>query len=98
MFIIWYVNINSIYLLHLHQELFTRKERPFAHVTSFSEFCDDVIDRNVRPTLPDEVPKHIRRLIKACWHGDMDKRYHVLSTASHLFSSTASTVLGVAGV
>ncbi|ELR21777.1 protein kinase domain containing protein [Acanthamoeba castellanii str. Neff] len=55
-------------------ELFTRKERPFAHVTSFSEFCDDVIDRNVRPTLPDEVPKHIRRLIKACWHGDMDKR------------------------
>jgi serine/threonine protein kinase len=55
-------------------ELFTRKERPFAHVTSFSEFCDDVIDRNVRPILPDDVPKHIRRLIKACWHGDMDKR------------------------
>jgi hypothetical protein len=64
------------------QELFTRKERPFAHVTSFSEFCDDVIDRNVRPTLPEEVPKHIRRLIKACWHGDMDKRYRPLPASS----------------
>jgi len=56
------------------QELFTRQSKPFAHVTSFAEFCDLVIDKNVRPPLNDSVPKHVRRLIKACWHGDMDKR------------------------
>jgi serine/threonine protein kinase len=55
-------------------ELFTRQSKPFAHVTSFAEFCDLVIDKNVRPPLNDSVPKHVRRLIKACWHGDMDKR------------------------
>jgi serine/threonine protein kinase len=55
-------------------ELFTRTDRPFAHVTSFAEFCDDVIDRHVRPTLTDNVPADVQRLIRKCWAPNMNER------------------------
>jgi len=55
-------------------ELWTRDQRPFSYVASIEEFFDDVIEKQIRPTLPTDVPNDVANLIRRCWAQDPAQR------------------------
>ena len=56
-------------------ELVTR-ETPFDefNITFSSELENQIIHKNLRPTIPDDCSKPFAKLIKLCWHANPEKR------------------------
>jgi len=55
-------------------EMWTRDQRPFSYVASIEEFFDDVIEKQVRPTIPKDVPADVADLIRRCWAHEPSER------------------------
>merc|ERR1712137_314327 len=54
-------------------ELLTQED-PFKEVETFSAMIDSVVGGHKRPTIPENCPKKLARLIEVCWDADPKKR------------------------
>ena len=69
---------NSLYVISF-QELWTRNERPYANFNSFTQFCEEVIDKGHRPEISNDIPSDLAQLIQRCWHKDSAHRYIIFT-------------------
>jgi len=54
-------------------ELITRKS-PFGDIHTIEELVENVVNKEIRPEIPEGTPVNLGKLIKKCWTGDPTKR------------------------